>query len=180
MQIQFIFLLSLHGELGPTRIWSNRPRWLYLGLGRRGGFGFYKGLSGLWNKLFRRRSTSLGRGRRRNILKSYLLLPVGLDAPTLTSSSAALSETMSASDDGRRVRRKFIGAGCNKIVNNLSWGASGLLAFGVQNGVAVFCPDRAQILTTLPGHKAVVNCTHWLPSNKFAFKGTIFSYEASL
>ncbi|KAM5572705.1 hypothetical protein ABKV19_012651 [Rosa sericea] len=30
--------------------------------------------------------------------------------------------------------------------------------------------QTAQILTTLPGHKASVNCTQWLPSNKFAFK----------
>ncbi|OMO64059.1 hypothetical protein COLO4_32127 [Corchorus olitorius] len=50
------------------------------------------------------------------------------------------------------VKRLFIGAGCNRIVNNVSWGASDL------------------ILTTLPGHKAAVNCTYWLPSNKFAFK----------
>ncbi|GAB4828875.1 hypothetical protein Ancab_018535 [Ancistrocladus abbreviatus] len=28
----------------------------------------------------------------------------------------------------------------------------------------------AQILTTLPGHKASINCTQWLPSSKFAFK----------
>lgn len=31
--------------------------------------------------------------------------------------------------------------------------------------------QTAQICTTLPGHKASVNCTQWLPSNKFAFKG---------
>ncbi|CDY16507.1 BnaA08g02600D [Brassica napus] len=41
-------------------------------------------------------------------------------------------------------KRVFIGAGCNRVT--------------------------AQILTTLPGHKASVNCTHWLPSSKFAFK----------
>lgn len=28
-------------------------------------------------------------------------------------------------------------------------------------------------MTTLPGHKAYVNCTSWLPSNKFAFKGPV-------
>lgn len=68
------------------------------------------------------------------------------------------------------VKRLFIGAGCNRIVNNVSWGASDFVAFGAQNAVAIFCSKSAQILTTLPGHKAVVNCTHWLPSNKFAFK----------
>ncbi|XP_047341599.1 elongator complex protein 2 [Impatiens glandulifera] len=70
------------------------------------------------------------------------------------------------------VERVFIGAGCNRIVNNVSWGASGLVSFGTQNGVAIFCPKTAQILTTLPGHKASVNCTHWLPSNKFSFMAT--------
>ncbi|CAN7029387.1 unnamed protein product [Brassica rapa subsp. trilocularis] len=60
--------------------------------------------------------------------------------------------------------------GCNKVVNNVSWGSSGLVSFGAQNAVAIFCPKTAHILTTLPGHKASVNCTHWLPSSKFAFK----------
>ncbi|KAG5388057.1 hypothetical protein IGI04_029598, partial [Brassica rapa subsp. trilocularis] len=67
-------------------------------------------------------------------------------------------------------KRVFIGAGCNKVVNNVSWGSSGLVSFGAQNAVAIFCPKTAHILTTLPGHKASVNCTHWLPSSKFAFK----------
>ncbi|XP_074574276.1 elongator complex protein 2 [Curcuma longa] len=68
------------------------------------------------------------------------------------------------------VEPAFVGAGCNRIVNNVSWGPSGLVAFGAQNAVAVFCPQSAQILTTLPRHKAVVNCTLWLPSNKDAHK----------
>uniref|UniRef100_A0A1J3DTP4 Elongator complex protein 2 n=1 Tax=Noccaea caerulescens TaxID=107243 RepID=A0A1J3DTP4_NOCCA len=68
-------------------------------------------------------------------------------------------------------KRVFIGAGCNRVVNNVSWGASGLVSFGAQNAVAISAPKTAQILTTLPGHKASVNCTHWLPSSKFAFKG---------
>lgn len=68
------------------------------------------------------------------------------------------------------VERVFIGAGCNRIVNNVSWGACHLVAFGAHNAVAIFSPERAQILTTLPGHKASVNCTHWLPSSKFAFR----------
>ncbi|XAR52455.1 hypothetical protein NMG60_11020544 [Bertholletia excelsa] len=68
------------------------------------------------------------------------------------------------------VERAFIGAGCNRIVNNVSWGACELVAFGAQNAVAIFCPETAQVLTTLPGHKASVNCTYWLPCAKFAFK----------
>lgn len=69
-----------------------------------------------------------------------------------------------------KVDRVFIGAGCNRIVNNVSWGACDLVSFGAQNAVAIFCPETAQILTTLPGHKAAVNCTYWLPNSKFAFK----------
>lgn len=69
-----------------------------------------------------------------------------------------------------KVGRVYIGAGCNRIVNNVSWGACGLVAFGSHNAVSIFCPQTAQILTTLPGHKTSVNCTHWLPSSKFAFK----------
>ncbi|PRQ17950.1 hypothetical protein RchiOBHm_Chr7g0200531 [Rosa chinensis] len=37
--------------------------------------------------------------------------------------------------------------------------------------------QTAQILTTLLGHKAFVNCTLWLPINKFAFKGKIATYK---
>ncbi|KAF5751893.1 putative nucleotide binding protein [Tripterygium wilfordii] len=73
-------------------------------------------------------------------------------------------------NDEVEVKRVFIGAGCNRVVNNVSWGACGLVSFGAQNAVAIFCPKSAQILTTLPGHKASVNCTQWLPSSKFAFK----------
>ncbi|KAJ8541711.1 hypothetical protein K7X08_002527 [Anisodus acutangulus] len=72
------------------------------------------------------------------------------------------------------VERVFIGARCNRVVNNVSWGASGLVSFGAQNAVAIFDPKTAQILTTLPGHKASVNCTLRLPTSKFAFKGTSF------
>ncbi|KAL1568382.1 Elongator subunit elp2 [Salvia divinorum] len=72
------------------------------------------------------------------------------------------------------VERTFIGAGCNRIVHNVSWGACDLISFGAQNAVAIFCPKTAQILTTLPGHKASVNCTHWLPSSKFAFRAKNF------
>lgn len=68
------------------------------------------------------------------------------------------------------VEREFIGSGCNRIVNNVSWGPSGLVAFGAQNAVAIFCPQSAQILTTLPGHKAIVNCTQWLPTCKDPFE----------
>lgn len=68
------------------------------------------------------------------------------------------------------VKGVFTGAGCNRIVNNVSWGACDLVAFGAQNAVAIFSPKSAQILTTLPGHNASVNCTHWLPSNKFSFR----------
>ncbi|CAO2830138.1 unnamed protein product [Amaranthus hypochondriacus] len=76
-----------------------------------------------------------------------------------------------------QVERAFIGAGCNRIVNNVSWGASNLVAFGAHNAVAIFCPQKAQILTTLPGHNAAVNCTYWLPSSKFAFRAQQLSHH---
>ncbi|XP_050375079.1 elongator complex protein 2 [Argentina anserina] len=81
-----------------------------------------------------------------------------------------MSSTVGGGPSEVEVKRVFIGAGCNRIVNNVSWGACGLLSFGAQNAVAIFDPKTAQISTTLPGHKASVNCTQWLPSNKFAFK----------
>ncbi|KAL6646091.1 hypothetical protein ACP70R_017699 [Stipagrostis hirtigluma subsp. patula] len=68
------------------------------------------------------------------------------------------------------VESVFIGAGCNRVVNNVSWGACGLVAFGAQNAVALFDPVRGAIVTTLPGHKAAVNCTLWLPTKKDALQ----------
>lgn len=47
---------------------------------------------------------------------------------------------MSTSASGVEVKRVFIGAGCNRIVNNVSWGACGLVSFGAQNAVAIYCP----------------------------------------
>ena len=38
------------------------------------------------------------------------------------------------------VKSVFTGAGCNRVVNNVSWGASDLVSFGAQNAVAIFCP----------------------------------------
>lgn len=38
------------------------------------------------------------------------------------------------------VKSVFTGAGCNRVVNNVSWGASDLVSFGSQNAVAIFCP----------------------------------------
>ncbi|XP_065881280.1 elongator complex protein 2 [Euphorbia lathyris] len=81
-----------------------------------------------------------------------------------------MSTKSNANSNGVEVKRLFIGAGCNRVVNNVSWGACGLVSFGAQNAVAIFFPETAQILTTLPGHRASVNCTHWIPSNKFAFR----------
>ncbi|KAK9174938.1 hypothetical protein WN944_026942 [Citrus x changshan-huyou] len=49
---------------------------------------------------------------------------------------------MSSNDTANEVdvNRVFIGAGCNRIVNNVSWGASDLVSFGAQNAVTIFCP----------------------------------------
>lgn len=64
------------------------------------------------------------------------------------------------------VEREFIGAGCNRVVNTVSWGPSDLVAFGAHNAVTIFNPQAAKILTTLPGHKDIVNCVEWLPRSK--------------
>lgn len=124
--------------------------------------------------------------------------------------SPAAGELAGARGEGGGVeaRRVFIGAGCNRVVNNVSWGACGLVAFGAQNAVALFSPQvrhfvpyaytsckfelldkyvtcvvcligpnscsreqRGEIVTTLPGHKAPVNCTLWLPTKKDVLQG---------
>lgn len=44
------------------------------------------------------------------------------------------------------VKGVFIGAGCNRVVNNVSWGACDLVAFGAQNAVAIFSPKVCTVL----------------------------------
>lgn len=64
--------------------------------------------------------------------------------PPSDKTSALLSLSLShfnmSMNGGVEVKRLFIGAGCNRIVNNVSWGACDLVAFGAQNAVAIFCP----------------------------------------
>lgn len=60
--------------------------------------------------------------------------------------SRILSTKEAATAMALAVEREFIGAGCNRIVNNVSWGRSGLVAFGAQNAVAIFCPQVSELL----------------------------------
>ena len=59
--------------------------------------------------------------------------------PVIFRSKAILPTKMSKNTQVE-AKRVFIGAGCNRVVNNVSWGASGLVSFGAQNAVAIFCP----------------------------------------
>ncbi|KAJ7525449.1 hypothetical protein O6H91_17G051700 [Diphasiastrum complanatum] len=64
----------------------------------------------------------------------------------------------------------FIGVACNRIVNAASWGPCDLVAFGAHHTVAIFSPQKASILATLPGHKDHVNCVEWLPRHRLNVK----------
>eukprot|EP00249_Psilotum_nudum_P012407 c23766_g1_i3 orf=377-2911(+) len=64
------------------------------------------------------------------------------------------------------VENIFIGAGCNRVVNGAAWGPDDLVAFGVQNAVAIFSPQQARILLTLPGHKDFVKCVEFVPKHQ--------------
>lgn len=57
-----------------------------------------------------------------------------------------------------KVDRVFIGAGCNRVVNNVSWGASDLVAFGAQNAVAIFCPKVPLFLPFVLKKSYVLYC----------------------
>lgn len=52
-----------------------------------------------------------------------------------------MSPAAAANATGVQMEKVFIAAGCNRIVNNVSWGSSGLVAFGAHNAVAIFCPN---------------------------------------
>lgn len=68
------------------------------------------------------------------------------------------------------VEAVFISCGCNRVVNAAAWGPSNLVAFGAHNAVAIFCPQTAKIVQTLPGHKDLVNCIEWLPKCQIHFE----------
>lgn len=55
------------------------------------------------------------------------------------------------------VESVFIGAGCNRIVNNVSWGASNLVSFGAHNAVAIFCPKVPTTHYPLP-YQSIILC----------------------
>jgi elongator complex protein 2 len=65
-----------------------------------------------------------------------------------------------AGGGGVEVERVFIGAGCNRVVNNVSWGACGLVSFGAQNAVALFSPLVRLLLLALSscGFKCLGRC----------------------
>ncbi|KAI5064155.1 hypothetical protein GOP47_0020825 [Adiantum capillus-veneris] len=65
--------------------------------------------------------------------------------------------------DRMEVYASFVSCGCNRCVNAAAWGPSNLVAFAAHNAVAIFSPQRAEIVWTLPGHKDLVNCVEWLP-----------------
>ncbi|KAL2608650.1 hypothetical protein R1flu_027223 [Riccia fluitans] len=78
------------------------------------------------------------------------------------------------------VESAFIGVGCNRVVGAVDWGPFNLVAFGAHNSVAIFCPQRAKILVTLPGHKDYVNCVLWLPTSSQGNTGSLSCKEQFL
>ncbi|KAL6513262.1 hypothetical protein OROGR_020748 [Orobanche gracilis] len=77
------------------------------------------------------------------------------------------------------VERVFIGAGCNRIVHDVSWGACDLLAFGVQNAVAIFCPKSVDFDYTSGAQSVSKNLEmHYMLSGDA--DGEILPWEFSL
>jgi WD40 repeat protein len=60
------------------------------------------------------------------------------------------------------VEAAFIGVGCNRVVGAVAWGPCNLVAFAAHHVVAIFSPQTAKVLATLPGHKDLVNCVEWI------------------
>lgn len=65
----------------------------------------------------------------------------------------------------------FIGVGCNRVVGAIAWGPCNLVAFAAHHSVAVFDPKLARVLTTLQGHKDLVNCVEWIPKHGIGNSG---------
>lgn len=77
-----------------------------------------------------------------SVRASPLLLVLLLLWPIAMSSGIARASASSV----------FIGAGCNRVVNNVSWGACDLVSFGAQNAVAIFCPKVTLLSPRLSLH----------------------------
>ncbi|XP_061110754.1 elongator complex protein 2 [Conger conger] len=59
----------------------------------------------------------------------------------------------------------YVACCANRTPNVLSWGRSGLIAFGTCNSVAVYDPQEIVIVTVLNGHKGRVNAVQWVHRN---------------
>jgi hypothetical protein len=76
-------------------------------------------------------------------------------------------------EEGVEVKRVFIGAGCNRIVNNVSWGASGFVSFGASNAVAIFNPK------VTPFHSSFIFNFCFLSLNSFFFPADCSNFDHS-
>ncbi|KAG5842647.1 hypothetical protein ANANG_G00179830 [Anguilla anguilla] len=56
----------------------------------------------------------------------------------------------------------YVACCANRTPNVLSWGRSGLIAFGTCNSVAVYDPQEIVIVTVLNGHTGRVNTVQWV------------------
>jgi WD40 repeat protein len=70
------------------------------------------------------------------------------------------------------VRLDHVGAGCNRVLNSLHWGATpqsdeGLIAYASSRAVLLFEPRTSAHVATLIGHDDVVNCVHWFTAFEF-------------
>ncbi|KAG2482428.1 hypothetical protein HYH03_018632 [Edaphochlamys debaryana] len=57
----------------------------------------------------------------------------------------------------------YVSAGVNRVVNALSWGEHGGVAYAAHHMVALYDVEAAKVLATLCGHTGMVNCVLWVP-----------------
>lgn len=82
-------------------------------------------------------AASVRLGRPLNLIQSYNLSVLFLVLSLCCNIFILMTMSING---GMEVKKVFIGAGCNRVVNNVSWGACDLVAFGAQSAVAIFSP----------------------------------------
>ena len=65
----------------------------------------------------------------------------------------------------------YVSVGCNRSVHGVDWNhesgaGGGFVAYGAHKAVAVYDPNGARVVRTLPGHDAPVTVVRWIPDSE--------------
>ncbi|XP_053373737.1 elongator complex protein 2-like [Mercenaria mercenaria] len=67
----------------------------------------------------------------------------------------------------------YISSGCNRTPHSADWGNNNVICYGSSSAIVLYLPEtreeqtEGQVLQTLTGHKANINCIKWIPKRDY-------------